>query len=140
MDFKYMELLLKECHKAESRDEVPVAALIVDEKGKIIAKSYNKREKFFLTINHCEIMCIIKANKRMKNKILDKCSLYVTLEPCEMCKSVIREARIKNVYYLLSKDPQKKQYSKSIFKNINIDNCIREKYQQILSNFFKKKR
>jgi len=109
MEEKYINVLFKEVKKAQKKDEVPVAALIVNEKGKVIAKAYNNREKTHLTINHAELICINKANKCMKNKILDTCSLYVTLEPCDMCKSVIKEARIKNVYYLLNRNSKKKQ-------------------------------
>ena len=140
MDEKYINILFNEIKKAQDKDEVPVAALIIDDKGKIIAKAHNNREKSHLTINHAELICINKANKRMKNKILDKCSLYVTLEPCEMCKLVIKEARIKNVYYLLNRNSDKKQYSKTTFKLINNNLEIKKKYQQILTNFFKKRR
>lgn len=140
MEKKYIKLLLDEVKKAEKKDEVPVAALIVNEKGKVIAKAYNNREKTHLTINHAELICINKANKRMKNKFLDTCSLYVTLEPCDMCKAAIKEARIKNVYYLLNKNSEKKQYFKTVFKLINNVSETQEKYQQILTNFFKKRR
>jgi len=140
MEEKYINVLFKEVKKAQKKDEVPVAALIVNEKGKVIAKAYNNREKTHLTINHAELICINKANKCMKNKILDTCSLYVTLEPCDMCKSVIKEARIKNVYYLLNRNSKKKQYFKTAFKLINNVSETQEKYQQILTNFFKKRR
>jgi len=140
MEKKYIKLLLDEVKKAEKKDEVPVAALIVNEKGKVIAKAYNNREKSHLTINHAELICINKANKCMKSKILDTCSLYVTLEPCDMCKAVIKEARIKSVYYLLNRNSEKKQYFKTAFKLINNEIENKEKYQQILTNFFKKRR
>ena len=140
MDEKYLNVLLKEAKKAQSKDEVPISALIVNDKGKIIAKAHNNREKTHLTINHAEIICINKANKCMKNKLLDNCSLYITLEPCDMCKVVIKEARIKNVYYLLNRNPDKKLHSKTSFKLINNHLAEKDNYQQLLANFFKKRR
>lgn len=140
MEEKYINLLLKEVKKAEKKKEVPVAALIVSDSGKIVAKAHNNREKSHFTINHAELICIHKANKCMRSKILNSCNLYVTLEPCDMCKSVIKEARIKNVYYLLSRNSEKKQYSKTEFKLINNNLETKENYQQILADFFKKRR
>ena len=64
----------------------------------------------------------------------------MTLEPCEMCKVVIKEARIKNVYYLLPRDKSKKQYSKTNFQILSNYEQEKQKYKEILSNFFKKKR
>lgn len=138
---KYITILFNELKKAIKKDEVPVSALIIDNfTGKILAKSYNKRENSYKTINHAEIICVAKANKCMKNKILDNCSLYVTLEPCDMCKSVIKEARIKNVYYLLPRNAEKRQYFKTKFENWNNNLEFQQEYREILTNFFKKRR
>lgn len=82
--------------------DVPVSCIIV-KNNKIIAKEYNKRQKKNSPLAHAEILAIIKATKRIKTWNLNDCELYVTLEPCEMCKSIINEARIKKVYYILSK-------------------------------------
>lgn len=139
MDF-YIDVLFKEIKKALRKDEVPVASLIVDEYNKIIAKAYNSRENTHSTLDHAEIKCILKANKCMRNKILNNCDLYVTLEPCDMCKTIIKEARIKNVYYLLERSKEKKQYFKTNFKNWKIDDYTKDKYKKILTNFFKKRR
>lgn len=137
---KYIDILFKEVNKAVKLDEVPVAALIIDDNNKLIAKAYNSREKTHSTLEHAEILCILKANKCMKNKNLSNCTLFVTLEPCEMCKAIIREARIKEVYYLIERSTEKKQYFKTNFKNWDIDIDIKEKYKKILTNFFKKRR
>lgn len=138
---KYLNILFKEIKKALKKDEVPVAALIVNNNtGKIIGKYHNNREKSYKTINHAEVLCINKANKCMRNKILDNCSLYVTLEPCEMCKSIIKEARVDKVYYLLERNLGKKQYYKTNFENWNVSKESINKYQKILTNFFKKRR
>ena len=66
-------------------------------------KNIIKDKKKNSPLAHAEILAIIKATKRIKTWNLNDCELYVTLEPCEMCKSIINEARIKKVYYILSK-------------------------------------
>ena len=119
--------------KAIKHNEVPVAALIVYN-NKIIAKSYNKVEKNNSVLNHAEINVIKKANKIIKNWRLDDCELYVTLEPCEMCKSIIKKSRIKNVYYYSKQNDFKTENS----PNYNyIENKL---FSNKLSNFFKNKR
>lgn len=141
MEDKYIRILMKEISKALRKDEVPVAALIVEnETGKIVAKAFNKREDSFLTIDHAEIICISRANKCLKNKILSNCDLYVTLEPCSMCKEIIKESRIRNVYYLLERDITKKSYSKTNFRKWTGFDENKIRYQEILTNFFKKRR
>ena len=94
----YMSEALKEAKKAYEIDEVPVGAVIIKE-GKIIAKAHNLKEKKQLATAHAEILAIEKASKKMKNWRLEGCELFVTLKPCKMCRQVIKEARIKQVYY-----------------------------------------
>ena len=90
-----------------------------------------------LTINHAEIMAISKANKKLKDFRLFDCDLYVTLEPCDMCMNVIKEARIENVYYLIPRNENKKIYSKTNKRIIqDVDNKSL-KYRELLTQFFK---
>ena len=122
------------------KSEVPIAALITDENGKIISKAYNTRNIKQQTINHAEILAITKANKKLKSWRLNKCTLYVTIEPCDMCKSVIKESRIQNVYYLLPRLPEKNQYNKTIFNKLKDMSEKEGKYQEIINKFWKNKR
>ena len=112
MEEKYINELINLSKKSLKKSVVPIAALITDENGKIISKAYNTRNIKQQTINHAEILAITKANKKLKSWRLNKCTLYVTIEPCDMCKSVIKESRIQNVYYLLPRLPEKNQYNK----------------------------
>ena len=70
--------------------------------------------------------------------------MYFTLEPCEMCKSVIKESRIDNVYYFLPRNPEKKQYKGTKITSINTDevliNNFTKNYQKIMHNFWENKR
>jgi len=106
---KVFDLLLKEIRKCFNKDEVPVACVLVKD-GRVIAYDHNKKEEKKDPLAHAEILCIRKASKKLKTWNLGDCELYVTLEPCEMCKAVIDEARIKKVYYF------NKSHKKEIIK------------------------
>lgn len=140
MEEKYINELINLSKKSLKKSEVPVAALIIDENGKIISKAYNTRNIKQQTINHAEILAITKANKKLKSWRLNKCTLYVTIEPCDMCKSVIKESRIQNVYYLLPRLPEKNQYNKTIFNKLKDMSEKEDKYQEIINKFWKNKR
>lgn len=88
--------------KALKSKDVPVSCIIV-KNNKIIAQEYNKKNKKNNPIAHAEILAIVKAAKRNKTWNLNDCELYVSMEPCNMCKAVLNEARIKKVYYILEK-------------------------------------
>lgn len=134
----YWQECINLAKKAASKEEVPVGAIIA-ENGKIIAKSYNKRELNHDILGHAEILAIKKAAKRLKTWKLDNCDLYVTLKPCSMCEEIIKQSRIKNVHYLLEKAANKHEYAKTTFiKDENED--LNSIYMQILSDFFKKMR
>ena len=140
MEEKYINELINLSKKSLKKSEVPIAALITDENGKIISKAYNTRNIKQQTINHAEILAITKANKKLKSWRLNKCTLYVTVEPCDMCKSVIKESRIQNVFYLLPRLPEKNQYNKTIFNKLKDMNEKEDKYQEIINKFWKNKR
>ena len=96
----YMQEAVKEAKKAYKNNEVPVGAVIV-RNGKIIAKSYNQKENKKCAIYHAEIDAIKKATKKLKNWRLNGCVMYVTLEPCPMCASAIKQSRISKVLFLV---------------------------------------
>ena len=107
MDINYIEdQLEKLINKAIKKQEVPIAALIVYN-NKIIAKAYNKVNKKNNIMNHAEIIVINKCMKKLKNWRLNNCELYITLEPCSMCKEIIKKCRIKNIYYFTKQNNEK---------------------------------
>lgn len=136
MNDKYLKQLIKLAKKAFKKKEVPISAIIVKD-GKIISKAFNKRIKNNNVLDHAEIMAIRKAEKKLKDWRLFDCDLYVTLKPCSMCETIIKQARIKNVYYLLEKLNSKKEYNKTNFIKISENEQM---YHNILQDFFKKKR
>ena len=95
-DEKYMYEAIKLARRADKLDEVPIGCVIVYD-GKIIAKGYNRRNTDGCTLAHAEIMAIKKASKVLGDWRLEECTLYVTLEPCQMCAGAIVQARIPRV-------------------------------------------
>ena len=93
---KYMKEALKQAKKAYALGEVPIGCVIVHE-GKIIGRGYNRRNTDKNTLAHAEITAINKASKKIGDWRLEECTLYVTLEPCQMCAGAIVQARIPEV-------------------------------------------
>lgn len=97
-DEYFLKEALKEAKKAYLKDEVPVGCVIVFD-NKIIARGHNLRETKKNVLCHAEIVAINKACKKLDQKFLDGCEIYVTLEPCIMCMGAIIQSRIKRIVY-----------------------------------------
>lgn len=91
-----MKEALKQAKKALALGEVPIGCVIVHE-GRIIGRGYNRRNTDKNTLAHAEITAINKASKKIGDWRLEDCTLYVTLEPCQMCAGAIVQARIPEV-------------------------------------------
>lgn len=91
-----MKAALKQAEKALAIGEVPIGAVIV-ENGRIIGRGYNRRNTDHTTLAHAEITAIRKANKKVGDWRLEGCTLYVTLEPCQMCAGALVQSRIDRV-------------------------------------------
>lgn len=103
-DEKFMQAAIVEAKKAREIKEVPIGAIIVYE-DKIIATGYNLRETSQTTLSHAELIAIQTANQKIGSWRLEDCTLYVTLEPCQMCAGAIVQSRIKRVVFGAS-DPK----------------------------------
>lgn len=95
-DEKYMKEAMKQAKKAYALGEVPIGCVIVYQ-DKIIGRGYNRRNTDKNTLSHAEITAINKASKFIGDWRLEDCTLYVTLEPCQMCSGAIVQARIPHV-------------------------------------------
>ena len=93
---KYMKEALRQAKKAYALGEVPIGCVIVYE-DKIIARGYNRRNTDKNTLAHAEVTAINRASKKLGDWRLEDCTLYVTLEPCQMCAGAIVQSRITNV-------------------------------------------
>lgn len=94
----WMSTAIEQAKKAKEENEVPIGAIIV-KNNKIIGAGYNQVESTNDATQHAEIVAIKKASKNLKNWRLKDCIMYVTLEPCEMCLTAIKLARINEVIF-----------------------------------------
>lgn len=146
-DEKFMKAALKEAMKAYQLGEVPIGCVIVYE-GKIIGRGYNRRNTDKNTLSHAEITAINKASKKMGDWRLEGCTLYVTLEPCQMCAGAIVQSRMDRVV-MGTRNP-KAGCAGSILNILNMpefnhqveltENVLKEECTDILQSFFKELR
>ena len=95
-DERYMKEAIKQAKKAYAIGEVPIGCVIVHE-DKIIARGYNRRTIDKNTLAHAELIAIKRASKKMDDWRLEECTMYVTLEPCQMCSGAIVQSRMTRV-------------------------------------------
>lgn len=147
MDEKFMYAAIAEAKKAEKLNEVPIGAVIVHN-DQIIATGHNIRESTQTTLSHAELLAIEKANEVIGSWRLDECTLYVTLEPCQMCAGAIVQSRIKRVVFGAF-DP--KAGCAGTLMNLLTDErfnhqaeltsgVLEEECRELLTNFFRKLR
>lgn len=144
---KYMTLAIEEAKKAYECGEVPIGAIIVRD-GEVIASAHNTKESSNLVVGHAEISAIVMASKKLGNWRLDGCDIYITLEPCPMCASAIKQSRISNVYCGLSNlDKDNIGIIKQIFNSDKINSSVNLyndfnflEIEELLQSFFKERR
>lgn len=139
---RYMREAMKEAMKAQERDEVPIGAVVVCD-GRIIARAHNLTETLSDATAHAEMQAITMAASAVGGKYLNKCTLYVTVEPCPMCAAALAWSQIKGVVY--GAPDTKRGYSifspslmhprTEVTGGVLADEC-----GKIVSDFFKAKR
>lgn len=95
-DERYMTHAIRQAKKALASEDVPIGCVIVFQ-DRIIARGYNKRNRKKTTLAHAELEAIAKASRVLGDWRLEECTMYVTLEPCQMCAGAIVQARIPRV-------------------------------------------
>ena len=95
-DEKFMKEAIRQAKKAEAIGDVPIGCVIVRD-GRIIARGYNKRNRNKTVLAHAELLAMSKACKKAGDWRLEDCTMYITLEPCQMCAGAIVQARIPRV-------------------------------------------
>ena len=147
MNREFLDLAFELANKAFNLDEVPIGAVIV-KNNKIIGCGYNQKEFNNSVLKHAELIAIEEASKNLNNWRLDDCDIYVTLDPCPMCASAIKQARIKNVYSALNNTDEKYlEIINKIFVGDNTNPSVKftsnfdvDKSKNLLNSFFKKQR
>lgn len=141
-DILFMKEALKEARKALEKDEVPIGAVVVCA-GKVIARAYNLTETLNDATAHAEMQAITMATSTIGGKYLDKCTLYVTVEPCPMCAAALAWSQVKRVVY--GAPDEKRGYSKftpSLMhpKTEITSGILAEECSKIVTDFFRAKR
>ena len=141
-DKYFMNEALKEAHKAALSDEVPVGAIIVCD-NQIIVRAHNYTERLNDVTAHAEMQAFTSASGYLGGKYLNECTLYVTLEPCNMCAGASYWTQLKKVVFGAS---DKKRGFSNLKENILhpkteiISGILEEECSKILKEFFKNKR
>jgi len=133
-----MKEAIKEAKKAEKIGEMPIGAVIVLNE-KIISRGYNKKESLKDVSKHAEMIAIQRACKKIGDWRLNKCSIYITMEPCIMCMGAIVEARIENIICGIE-NTKSNHLNKKIIKNYNINikyGIQTQEITDIMNRFFK---
>lgn len=141
MNSKILEELDKKVQESLENDEIPIGAVIFDKKGNIIASAANNRQKETNILGHAEINAILAAEKIIKDWRLNGYSMIVNMEPCDMCTTIIKEARIDQVFYFLN---NKSVNNLVLINKKRLENeeyvQLVNKYEVILKEYFKNKR
>ena len=142
-----MKDAIRQAKKAGKLDEVPIGCVIVRD-GKIIARGYNRRNTEKSTLAHAEIQAIRKASKVVGDWRLEDCTMYITLEPCQMCAGAIVQARIPRVV-IGSRNP-KAGCAGSILDLLHVpafnhqveleEGVLQEECSEMLTSFFRELR
>lgn len=140
-DEYFMKAALQEAHMAAAKGEIPVGAVIVGA-GRIIARTHNLTETLNDVTAHAEMQAITCAAEAMGGKYLNDCTLYVTLEPCQMCAGALYWAQISRVVW--GADDPRRGY-RAMGANLHPKTTTRSgilatECQSIIDDFFKKLR
>ncbi len=146
MNMKYMDIAYEEALKAFELGEIPVGCVIVYN-NEIIARKHNLKENKHCSVDHAEILAIKEASNILNNWRLDGCDIYITLSPCPMCASAIKQARINNIYCGINNDTYDSKMIENILSTkdnnsiVNIDfNLDKIRCGNLLKKFFKLRR
>lgn len=144
---KYMKEALKQAGKAYDLEEVPIGCVIVSQ-GKIIARGYNRRNTDKNTLSHAELNAIRKASRKLGDWRLEGCTMYVTLEPCQMCAGALVQSRIDEV--VIGSMNAKAGCAGSVLNLLEMDGfnhrvrvvrgVLEDECSSMLSNFFRELR
>lgn len=146
-DERFMKEAIKQAKKAYILGETPIGAVLTFE-GKIIARGYNRRNTDHSTLSHAEISVIKKGTKILGDWRLEGCTLYVTLEPCQMCAGALIQSRIDRV--VIGAMNKKAGCAGSVLNLLEeerfnhqaevVRGILEEECQKLMTNFFKELR
>ncbi len=140
-DSYFMKKALQEAQYAFEQDEIPVGAIIVIQ-DRVIARAHNLTEKLNDVTAHAEMQAITAAANFLGGKYLRDCTLYVTLEPCQMCAGALYWSQISKIVFAAS-DHQRGFRTMGTHlhpKTTIVGGVLEEDASILLKQFFEKKR
>jgi tRNA(adenine34) deaminase len=146
-DEMYMQQALVLADQAADCGEVPIGAVIVSPQSAVVGRGHNFVERYQCQVQHAEVRAIEQACGALSSWRLERCTLYVTLEPCMMCVSLCALSRLERIVYgaqsplfgyHLDKEGVLALYTKQI-KNITAG-VLADQAGQLLKTFFEQKR
>lgn len=141
-DEKFMREALAEAHKALEKDEIPIGAVVVSN-GRVIGRGHNLTETLHDVTAHAEMQAITAAAEYLGGKYLDRCALYVTVEPCVMCAGAIGWSQLGKLVFGAADEkrgfqrfaPQALHPRCTVTQGVLADECA-----TLMKEFFKTKR
>ncbi|MDO4490262.1 MAG: tRNA adenosine(34) deaminase TadA [Lachnospiraceae bacterium] len=144
---KFMREAIRQANKAAALEEVPIGCVIVKD-GQIISRGYNRRNTDNNTLSHAELNAIRKASGKLGDWRLEGCTMYITLEPCQMCAGALVQSRIDRIV-LGGKNP-KAGCAGSVLNLLQVDafnhqveiveGILTEECSSLLTDFFRQLR
>lgn len=98
-DERYMRMALTEARAAADKGEIPVGAVVVSPRGRLLGRGHNLTETLNDVTAHAEMIAISAAAQALGGKYLSDCTLYVTVEPCLMCAGAIAWSQVSRIVY-----------------------------------------
>lgn len=143
-DERYMRMALAEARAAYDAGEVPVGAVVVSAKGRILGRGHNLTEALSDVTAHAEMQAITAAAQALGGKYLTDCTLYVTVEPCLMCAGAIGWSQLSRIVIGCS-DPKRGyacQTTRTPFhpKATIVEGVLEDDCRQLMKSFFKSRR
>ncbi|MDN3671756.1 nucleoside deaminase [Flavobacterium branchiarum] len=140
-DEYFMKKALQEAEMAFDKDEIPVGAIIVID-NKVIARSHNLTELLNDVTAHAEMQAITAAANFLGGKYLKDCTLYVTLEPCQMCAGALYWSQISKIVFGASDEHRgyKKMGTQLHPKTVVVRGIMANEASDLMKRFFAKRR
>ena len=145
-NMNFFDIAYEEALIAYNNGEVPVGCVIV-KNGEILAKTHNRKIELNSVLGHAELLAINEVSSKLNNWRLIDCDIYITLDPCIMCASAIKQARISNVYTGTNNFNSSKELLNEIFNTKDINDKVNfysdldhDRCSLLLKNFFKERR
>lgn len=146
-DQAYMHKALEQALKAFEENEVPIGAVVIDAEGTVIGSGYNRTEQSMSQSRHAEVCALEEAGRVRQDWRLADCTLYVTVEPCLMCMSLICLSRVARVVYgtrspLFGYQVEKELLPPVYGKHLRgvTSGVLEAEAQKLIEDFFQKKR